>query len=853
MKPSTPGSLSEWYWLQLPWLVAAAVAYYGLARASLHLALVGTNVTPLWPPTGIAVATLLLLGWRAWPAIAVPALLVNFFISGSSIAAFTIAGGNTLAPVVCVMLLKNLGFDWDRGSRRDSLLIIVAALAATIVSAGVGSISLFSSGVIERHEFVGTWLVWWTGDSLGVLAVAPVVLSLRDIQSALRDRRRLLEASALLSTLATTAVLAALSPTPRLFLLIPIVGVIAWRLERLGAVVAVLTATSIVAWAAANDLGSFENTSTVSKMVTLQGFNIVVALSSLVFAAVIAEQRFASAALARIGGDLASRVLQATTDLEATNVRLEAEVVERTAAQETARFQAAELIEAQAVAHIGSWSWDVPDDRVSWSDELYRIYGLDRDAFDATFSAFVERVHPTDRVAVQEAVSRALREGGAFEFAHRIVRPSGDVRSVLSQGLATHDTDGTPVRLIGTAQDITDRLRAEQLTRVEAERLRLEELFLRSPAAVIITKGPDHVIDFVNPAFFAVVGVRDCLGKPVGDAIPELEPHGFLDLFGHVYQSGETSVVTEAPLIVDPTGDGSREEFFLNFTCQPVFGDMRMVEGIFGHGVDVTDMVNARAKVETMAEEVNRLYERELEVAGVLQRSLLPDRLPEIPGMKLAGRYAPGNSEDEVGGDWYDAVLLPDGQLVMMIGDVEGHGVEAAATMGRLRNAMRAYLVEGAGPGEAIDRLRRLLVDTDDESFATVLCASLDTRTRLLRASSAGHLPALRLETRGSARLWTTALGAPIGAPTTSLAEESSAVLECGSSLVLFTDGLVERRGVDIDERLRQLVESASAAPAGADLLADWLMSDLGQGRSDDIALLALSLDGGSPGSQLDA
>lgn len=833
--------VADWYWEHAPALVAAAAGYFVLGRLGLELSLVGLSVTPVWLPTGIAVAVFLGLGARAWPVVLVPALLVNLSTGDPAVwAAALIAIGNTVAPGMAAMALRRYGFDWNRRAGRDALLLIGVALVAMAVSAAVGSFALLRSDVITQGSLGTTWLTWWTGDTMGVLGLTPVLLGLSDLKPSALNRRRLIEVGALSFLLVVATAWAATSQTPRLYMLVPAVGFMAWRLETTAAAIAALVTMSVVGWSAARGRGSFMEGSVDSSMLTIQGFNVVVALSSLFFAAMVAEQRRAAVALARTGTELEGLVRQATSELTASNVRLTEEIVERRTAQETARLQALALAEAQSVARIGSWSWDVEEDRVEWSQELHRIYGVDPASFEATYKGYEEYVHPADRVRVQRSVNEAARRGGPFEFEHRIIRPDGDTRIILSQGIATLGPDRRPIRMVGTAQDITDRRQAERLEWVERERRRLEEIFVRAPAAVMLTRGPDHLIEYANPAFILLLGPRPFNGQPVAKAFPELLDQGYCDLLAHVFSSGETFTAPESAMEV---GDAGRQrEIFLNVTFQPLRDSGGDVEGVLVYAFDVTETVSARTEVERMAEEVGRMYERELHVTGVLQRSLLPDRLPQVDGLELVGRYAPGSYEAEVGGDWYDALVVPGDQLVVMIGDVEGHGVEAAATMGQLRNALRAYLIEGTSPAEAIDRLRVLARETGDDRFATVLCMSFDPVSRRATVASAGHLPILVSDVDRSTRLVGSSTGPPIGAPIRGPSTESRLDLDAGLSLLLYTDGLVERRGEDLSvglERLRRCVEKG---PPDADGMADWLMQELGSDRHDDIALIALRL-----------
>ncbi|MET0493478.1 MAG: SpoIIE family protein phosphatase, partial [Actinoplanes sp.] len=237
-----------------------------------------------------------------------------------------------------------------------------------------------------------------------------------------------------------------------------------------------------------------------------------------------------------------------------------------------------------------------------------------------------------------------------------------------------------------------------------------------------------------------------------------------------------------------------------------------------------------------------RLYEAEHRIASTLQHSLLPQTLPRVPGAIVASRYLPGSSEAEVGGDWYDVIAAPDEQLFLVIGDVVGKGVQAAAGMGQLRNALRAYILEGFDCGEALGRLNRLVDNLGRRQFATVVCVRFDPRRHELHYSSAGHPPPVLAKPGEEGEfLYTAALGPPIGALSEVTYPTLTARLEPGSRLLLYTDGLVEDRQQGIDTGLAEVrAELAKPADHVEDLLDHLLAGVAEQTRRDDIALLAL-------------
>jgi serine phosphatase RsbU (regulator of sigma subunit) len=232
-----------------------------------------------------------------------------------------------------------------------------------------------------------------------------------------------------------------------------------------------------------------------------------------------------------------------------------------------------------------------------------------------------------------------------------------------------------------------------------------------------------------------------------------------------------------------------------------------------------------------------RLFAREHATAATLQRALLPATLPHLPGHELAVRYVPGDAHDRAGGDWYDAFRLPDGRFGIVIGDVGGRGMAAAATMGQIRNALRAYALKGGGPCEVIDDLHTLVAASEGAiTFVTVIYVVLDPLTGEGEIAGAGHLPALIAGRGYVAAPRCPPLGFS-GAPPCELARFT---LAPGETLWLFTDGLVESRRRPLDAGLELLAQKAGDATGSLEEIADRLLVELPASRDDDIALLGL-------------
>ncbi len=280
--------------------VLVGAGYYVAASLSLRVALVRGQVTPIWPPTGIALAGLLLFGRKVWPAIAVAAFLVNAPMGPSLLTAAGIAVGNTSAPLLCAILLQGIGFRPELDRLRDAVAIMVLGALTMTVSATFGTAMLLIWGSIPLSRFWVTWSVWWTGDAMGVLIVAPFLLSLRTIgRRTGTGWRRRAEAALLFGGLALVARVAFGDPFQMRYLIFPFLAWAAWRFRQRGAATAALVASGAAIWAAVKGIGPFAQGSSIESMVALQVFNATVGLVSIVLTAVVTERRRVEADLRR--------------------------------------------------------------------------------------------------------------------------------------------------------------------------------------------------------------------------------------------------------------------------------------------------------------------------------------------------------------------------------------------------------------------------------------------------------------------------------------------------------------------------------------------------------------------------
>ncbi len=276
-------------------ILALAGVYYATARIGLleQVVVAGAQVTPLWPPTGIALSCLLLLGLRTWPGIALGTLLVVASISDLEISVLGIMAGNTLAPVCAYGMLRRVGFRVELDRLRDGVaLVALGAFAGMLISATVGSGTLFLSGALPAGGFWKTWVAWWVGDAMGILVITPLILACRALPRRAWEvpGYRWAEAAALLIASLLVSLVAVTSELSLLFLVFPLIVWAALRFQLAGAAPIVLLVSVLAIAAAHSRRGPFQGQSLLESMINLQALNMSAALTALLLSAIIAEQ-----------------------------------------------------------------------------------------------------------------------------------------------------------------------------------------------------------------------------------------------------------------------------------------------------------------------------------------------------------------------------------------------------------------------------------------------------------------------------------------------------------------------------------------------------------------------------------
>jgi PAS domain S-box-containing protein len=426
------------------WFLVVAGAYVGAAKVGLDLDVARGVITPVWGPSGIALAALLILGLRFWPAVALGAFIANVTSDSSVGVSAAIAVGNTLEAVFGTALVRRVGFRPELDRVRSVLaLTVFGAVLSTAVAATNGVTVLTIAN--ERPDSYGTaWVLWWFGDAVGALMVAPLILVATTWYRRRLTALRAGEALVLVAALVGVGIVVFHAGAWRYpYLLFPLVLWAAIRFQSSGAAVASFVVGAVGTWGAVDGRFPLNAQNATERVQLAQALFALLAVTLLVVGATIAER-------------------------EAGRVELLA--------------LASGLREAQALAHIGSWEWDIRRDVVTWSDELYRIYGLDPSEGQVDYARYLESIHPDDREFVNATVRRAREEQRPYAFEHRVLRPDGSVRTVAGRGRVIVE-GGEPVKMLGTAQDVTeqrqaDRLREDILSAVSHE--------LRTPLTAIL-------------------------------------------------------------------------------------------------------------------------------------------------------------------------------------------------------------------------------------------------------------------------------------------------------------------------------------------------------------------------------
>jgi PAS domain S-box-containing protein len=497
-------------------------------------------------------------------------------------------------------------------------------------------------------------------------------------------------------------------------------------------------------------------------------------------------------------------------------------------------------------------------------------------------NGWLDAIHPEDRDRVERAWQECVRTGKVFHNRYRVRTKTGSYRYYEVRAVPI-ERAGKIVEWVGASTDVTAQREAEEMRGRLTEQLsaaalrtaRLQQATSMLAEALTV----EQVVEVITEVGRSAVGAERsdvALLDSDGLRLRMVNPGGPLtEIPLDVPSVISAAITSRRPVLVEdpdalrrqfePEADvslylaSSDERAWVGLPLLAAGAPLGAIRFSFTRPRRITEeervFLEALAGQCALAVERASLFEREHTTAETLQRSLLPDRLPTVPGMVLAARYLPVTSNMEIGGDWYDAFKLPDGRLAIAAGDVMGKGLTAAAGMGRVRNALRALALTDPRPAAVLAGLDRLFSATElDEQVTTVAYLVIDPATGEGLAGNAGHLPPLRLSPGVPPRLDAIEAGTPLG--WASPRQQHSFRLPAGNTVVFYSDGLVENRTRGLDTGLDELLAVAGQAPpevtGNPGRLLEYLVDRMlaGYEQDDDVTVLVLHVPGDDRGGR---
>jgi diguanylate cyclase (GGDEF)-like protein/PAS domain S-box-containing protein len=531
-------------------LLILVSAYFLAGWFGLTLPFVGTHITLIWLPTGIAVAALIRWGCSIWPGIYLGAFLVNLFTGASWPLAAAIAIGNTLAPILTAALLNRFGFHPHFDRQKDVGLLVLASGLGMTLSALSGVSSLYLAGEMPVDHIGFAISSWWLGDTIGVLLAAPFLITLTwdNLRHLNRARTELLCWMLMAVIFAWFALIHDYGnkghSLPLAFLTIPLLTWSGLRFGNTGAALAGLVFSLMAAWGTAIGKGGFILPDIRVSLFLLWAYMATTVLTGLLI-----------------------------TALQAERFKIEKELWITTES----------LKDAQRIANIGSWRLDLLKNELSWSDEIFRLFELEPQQLPASYETFLNAIHPDDRDAVHRAYTESVLNHTPYEITHRLLMPDGRIKWVCERCRTDYDTNGRPLCSQGTVQDVTERRQADELLR------KLSQAVEQSQSSIVITDLNAN-IEFANEAFYRETGYRST------EAIGQ-NPK--------ILQSGKTSSATYLDMWAALTNGRSWKGEFINkrkdgseYIELALISPIQQVDGCITHYLAIKDDITEQKQAE---------------------------------------------------------------------------------------------------------------------------------------------------------------------------------------------------------------------------------------------------------------
>ncbi len=741
-------------------------AYLAAGILGLSVPFTSGNVSPLWPPAGIALAGTLLFGYRVWPAIALAAFVVNVSDIPHSAAA-GIAVGNTVGPLCGAWLLRQRRyFEWSLTRLRDVLALVIFGVAGTAVSATIGALALFLADVNAWSGLASSWLIWWLGDSMGVLIVTPVVLTAPRLV-ALGGTRRLAELACLLVGAVGSALMVF---DPRLgviraeafgFAVFPFVLWGAIRFESGGASSVCFLISSIAVWGTAHGFGPFVSGNVLQNAMLLESFLGVTSLSGLLLAASVAEH---------------------------------GQLIREQSAREALARSAKSYRDIVETAYEGIWKIDGRFITSSVNRRMADLLGytvgemLGRPLFDFMFDSDVEE----KRVEL-----RHPREGVTEQLEARFRRRDG---STLWASVATspmRGEDGTFEGALVMVSDMTESKRAADEAFRSRERINLLSRAVEQTADSVVITDRGGTIQYVNSAFEATTGyTRDeAIGRTPRILKSAVHDREFYTRLWEQLLQGETFHGT----LVNRKKCG--ELYRTEQTITPIKDSAGSITHFVSVLKDITEIYKQRERA------------LQLQMARGVQQRFYASTPICVDRFEVATVAQPA---EETGGDYLDLLAVGDRRLCVGIGDVSGHGLDSALVMALTRAYVRAFAQVESDVATILGSVNRMLIaDLDENRFVTLLLVCLDPATAEMSYAGAGHIPGFLVNASGKVERVLESSGPPLGLFPDAQYETTSIELASQQLVILLTDGITECASSEGEEFGTQGVLDYVSAHAG--------------------------------------
>ncbi|MFF7408312.1 SpoIIE family protein phosphatase [Streptomyces lydicus] len=523
-----------------------------------------------------------------------------------------------------------------------------------------------------------------------------------------------------------------------------------------------------------------------------------------------------------------------------------------------------------ALNGMGGFDWDLDSGLMHMDPPALEVFDLPPSEYDDRPETLNTRVPAHEASRLDALVARALKDGSDSYGAYFRVRlRDGGLRWTHTQGSIRRDGSGRPRRIIGVVRDAShEYTHAAERLAVDEERRRHTSVVERTTAALAHARTVREVIAVLaDEQGLSRLGAENIIlglveagrirlvseGK-AGSFVPDLE----------YTRVGDEFPMSEVVRTLTPRYVHSRAQFRNNYPrLWPAIEPLNVNSAAYlpliaqGRPIGVIGLFFERessfedqernvllALGSSIAQSLARamLYDQEHDLAAELQQAMLPRRIPGVPGAQIAVRYRSARMGRDIGGDWYDVIPLPNGRVAAVIGDVQGHDTQAAALMGQLRIVLRAYAAEGHSPATVMGRASAFLNELETERFATCIYVDADLTTGAARIVRAGHVDPLLRHAEGLCRRLPVAGGLPLGISSEFRRLDypvTTVQLAPGDTLLLCTDGIVERPGIDLDDGMRQLAREVRDGPQDVQQLADRLCG-ADRAGDDDMALLLM-------------